>query len=206
MSNYPRDEFDEIPENSSRHGVHRSSLEAKGNSLFPLMTFGVVALCIGLLAFLILPKLGFNGATDDAGTTSAASTTHATTTAKATSTPKATPTATAATTTTPPVQTPTATPTPESVVNRATPVAIFNAAGTVGLAAKYAGIAQADGWTISQSANWGGAPQPSSVIFYEGVVQKANAEALGKLMGIARLVDTNELQIPLAVVLGPGQF
>jgi len=199
MSNYPRDEFDEIPENSSRHGVHRSSLETKSNSLVPLMTFGVVALCIGLLAFLVLPKLGFNDASADTAATETA-TTQVTT--------KATAPATTAPATTAPVETPkptpTPTPTPDSVVDKATPVAIFNAAGTVGLAAKYTGIAQSDGWTVSQAANWGGAPQSSSVIFYDGVVQKANAEELGKLMGIARLVDTSELQIPIAVVLGPG--
>ena len=37
-----------------------------------------------------------------------------------------------------------------------------------------------DGWTVSQSANWAGQPQPTSVIFYNGIAQKANAEALSK--------------------------
>ena len=51
--------------------------------------------------------------------------------------------------------------------------------------------------------NWGGVPQQSSVIYYSGAAQKANAEALGELLGID-LVDSAEFQMPLVVVLAPG--
>jgi cytoskeletal protein RodZ len=198
MSNYPRDEFDRVLENSARHGVHRASLEAPPRSLMPLMTFGVAALCIGLLAFLIVPKLSGNHAT------TAPPAAVSSTSAKAT-TPRPLPTSTAAqTTAAPDSPSPTPTPTPDSVLNKATPVAIYNATGIGGLAAKYSGIVMSDGWTVSQAANWAGQPQGASSIVYNGVAQKANAEELGKLLNIPTLLDSAEIGTPLAVILGPG--
>ncbi|MGA7204215.1 MAG: LytR C-terminal domain-containing protein [Specibacter sp.] len=202
MTNYPRDEFDAVPETSARHGVHRASLEVAPRSLMPLMIFGVAALCIGLLAFMIVPKLS--------GTTSGTplpGVVHSTT--KASATPSKLPAATAApstaaATTKAAVPTPTPTPTPTAVVDKTTPVAIFNGTGIGGLAANYTGTVTANGWTVSQAANWAGAPVATSVIFYEGAAQKANAQDLGKLLNITSLVDTTELGLPLAVVLGPG--
>mgnify|MGYP007099680421 FL=1 len=47
-------------------------------------------------------------------------------------------------------------------------------------------------------------PQKRSVVFYSGAAQKANAEALGELLGIQTVVDSAEFQQPLVVVLGPG--
>lgn len=204
MTNYPRDEFDRVPENSARHGVHRASLETPPRSLVPLMVFGVAALCIGLLAFLIVPKIGNHNTSEtqqavvhQSASASAAAKTAAPTPTPAPTTAPATPTAT---------PTPKPTPTPDSVVDKSIPVAIFNATGIGGLAAKYTGTVTADGWTVSQAANWSGQPQAASVIFYDGTAQKANAQALGASLGIANLVDTAELGVPLAVVLGPGAF
>lgn len=200
MSNYPRDEFDAIEEHSARHGVHRSSLDPQRRSLMPLMVVGVVALCVGLLAFFIMPKFFTTTTTPPVAEVTQSSTAAPSTTA-APATPRAAPT-------TAPVETPTPTPTPEptptTVVDKTVPVAIYNAAGVSGLAATYAGRVQADGWMVSQSANWAGQPQATSVIFYSDVEQKGNAEALSALLGIPTLLETPELGVPLAVVLGPG--
>ncbi|WP_104108561.1 LytR C-terminal domain-containing protein [Arthrobacter sp. N199823] len=200
MSNYPRDEFDAIEEHSARHGVHRSSLDPQRRSLMPLMVVGVVALCVGLLAFFIMPKFFTTTTTPPVAEVTQSSTAAPSTTA-APATPSAAPT-------TAPVETPTPTPTPEptptAVVDKTVPVAIYNAAGVSGLAATYAGRVQADGWMVSQSANWAGQPQATSVIFYSDVEQKGNAEALSALLGIPTLLETPELGVPLAVVLGPG--
>ncbi|MHA7269573.1 LytR C-terminal domain-containing protein [Arthrobacter sp. HLT1-20] len=201
MSKYPRDEFDAIEENSARHGVHRASMEIQGRSLLPLMIVGVVALCIGVLAFFIMPKMLSNTTPNQPAVVNSS-------TAPATPAPSVVPTTQAPTTapvaTPSPTPTPTPTPTPASAVDKSVPVAIFNAAGVPGLASRYSGLVTAQGWTVSQSANWAGQPQPASVIFYSGTVQKANAESLSKTLNIPTLVDTAELGIPLAVVLGPG--
>lgn len=201
MSQYPRDEFDKVPENSSRQGVHRSSIEPVRRGLGPLLAFGIVALIIGALAFTVLPKLNFGNASGSGPVASShapaspSSTAPQTTATAASSAP-----ATSAAPETSPAPTTTAAP----GVDKTTPVSVLNASGVVGLAAKYAATVTADGWTVSQTANWAGAAQPSSVIFYNGAAQKANAEELGTLLGITRMVDTADLQIPLAVVLGPG--
>jgi cytoskeletal protein RodZ len=198
MTNYPRDEFDGVPENSARHGVHRASLDASPRSLVPLMIFGVAALCVGLLAFLIVPRLSAPHTVNPP-----LAVVHSAT--KAPAPPSPSPVTTTAPTKAP-VQTPspTPTPTPDSVIDKSTAVAIFNATGIGGLAANYTGTVTANGWTVSQAANWAGAPVATSVIFYNGVAQKANAQDLGKLLNITSLVDTAELGLPLAVVLGPG--
>ena len=199
MSKYPRDEFDAVEENSARYGVHRASMEVRTRSLVPILIVGVAALCIGLLAFFIMPKLLNNGTAPVAGSgTSAVSTPPS---AQATESP-------AAETTDAATEEPTAEPTPEptagSAVDKGTPVAVFNGTGTPGLAARYASLVGGDGWTVSQSANWAGLPQQTSVIFYSDATQQANAEALGVLLSIPTQVESAELGLPLAVVLGPG--
>lgn len=198
MSNYPRDEFDAVEENSARHGVHRASMTPHNRSLMPLMIVGVMALSVGLLAFFIMPMMLNTASTPPAAVSTS---TAAATTPAATPNPTTAPTATPSPETEP---TPAPEPTPESVLDKSIPVAVFNATGVPGLAAQYAGLVLGDGWFVSQSANWAGQPQPASVIFYSDIQQRANAEALGTLLNIPTLVETAELALPLTVVLGPG--
>ena len=197
MSNYPRDEFDAVEESSGRHGVHRTSMEPYKRSLMPLMIVGVMALSIGLLAFFILPMF-LNAGTQPQSATTAS--TAPTTTPASQAPTQAPPTAPVAT----PTPTPTPEPTPESALDKSIPVAVFNATGIPGLAAQYAGLVAGNGWSVSQSANWAGQPQPASVIFYSDSGQRVNAEELGALLNIPTLVETAELALPLTVVLGPG--
>ena len=89
-------------------------------------------------------------------------------------------------------------------MDKTQPVTIYNGTTTAGLATRVAGTVSSDGWTVGQTGNWGGVPQQTSVIFYSGVEQKGNAEALGTLLGIDTLVDSAEFNLPLVVVLGPG--
>ncbi|HEY8294572.1 MAG TPA: LytR C-terminal domain-containing protein [Micrococcaceae bacterium] len=203
MSQYPRDEFDKVPENSSRQGVHRSSVEPVRRGLGPLIAFGIVALIIGALAFTVLPKLGFAGAS--ASTTATSSPAAAGPSSTAGQSASAAMTSSApVTSSAPKASSAPATTAAAPAVDKSTPVSVLNASGVAGLAAKYAATVTAAGWSVSQTANWAGAAQPSSVIFYNGAAQKGNADALGSLLGITRLIDTAELQVPLAVVVGPG--
>ncbi|MFC8302744.1 LytR C-terminal domain-containing protein [Specibacter sp. NPDC057265] len=204
MSNYPRDEFDDVPESSARHGVHRATMELPQRSLLPILMVGVAALCVGLVAFFALPRLLD---TPDAG--SSAPLLAAQSSAAA---PASTPEATAAETTAAPsvaptpsaAPSPTPSPEPTAVVDPAVPVAIYNATGVSGLAARYAATVTTNGWTVSASANWAGQPQGGSVIFYQDATQTANAQALAALLGIPTVLETADLGLPLAVVLGPG--
>ena len=89
-------------------------------------------------------------------------------------------------------------------MDKAQAVAVYNAAGTAGLASRVGGTLQADGWTLGQVGNWAGAPQQGSIIFYAGAAQEANAQALAELVGVPTVVESTEFQVPLVVVLGPG--
>jgi hypothetical protein len=206
MTKYARDEFDKVPETASRQGVHRTASAPVRRKLWPVLAVGIAALAIGLVSFLILPKLGFTHAGSELSTSleapaSPAAGTGPTATVEPSS--SAGPSESAEPTDTPePSASPSATETP-AVLNKAQGVAVYNAAGTAGLAGRVSSLLQNDGWTLGQVGNWAGAPQQASRIFYAGETQRANAEALGTLLGIATLVNSQEFQVPVAVVLGP---
>jgi cytoskeletal protein RodZ len=209
MTKYARDEFDRVPETSARQGVHRAVAASRRRSLAPILAAGCVALAIGLVAFLILPKLGFSAGQAAAVTAGGSASASASSSPSATSTVSPSPTPTspepAGTDAAAPAASPSATPSATAAaVDKTQPVTIYNATTTAGLATRVGGTVTSDGWVLGETGNWGGVPQQTSVIFYSGVEQKDNAEALGALLGVDTLVDSAEFNMPLVVVLGPG--
>lgn len=210
MTNYARDEFDKVPEASSRQGVHRTAAAPSKARLWPILAVGVVALAIGVVSFLILPKLGFTGTEAQASASQEAAPLADTgATPSATPSPEPTPSAepSAAQEPTPSAEAepePTTSSQTAVLLDKTQPVAVYNAAGTAGLASRVGGIVQADGWTLDQVGNWAGGPQQGSTIFYAGPEQLANARALAQLLGVPTVVSSTEFQGPLVVVLGPG--
>lgn len=211
MTKYARDEFDRVPETSARQGVHRAAAESRRRSLMPILAFGCVALAIGLVAFLILPKLGFSSA----GETSALSAAQAGVSVSASPAPTAgsaapaSPPAPSAQPTDAPsaAASATATVAPKAAaaaVDKTQPVTIYNGTTTAGLASRVGGTVSTAGWTLGTLGNWPGARQATSVIFYSSAAQKGNAEALGSLLGIPTTVESADFKVPLVVVLGPG--
>jgi hypothetical protein len=209
MTKYARDEFDRVPETSTRQGVHRAVAESRRRSLTPILAAGFVALAIGLVAFLILPKLGFSAgqasAVGDNASASAGSTASATSPASPSPAPTSPEPAATEPAAAAPAASPTATPSATAAaVDKTQPVTVYNGTTIAGLANRVGGTISSDGWILGQAGNWGGVPQQTSVIFYSGVEQKGNAEALGTLLGIDTLVESAEFNLPLVVVLGPG--
>jgi cytoskeletal protein RodZ len=209
MTKYARDEFDRVPETSARQGVHRAVAASRRRSLAPILAAGCVALAIGLVAFLILPKLGFSAGQAAAVTAGGSASASASSSPSATSTVSPSPTPTspepAGTEAAAPAASPSATPSATAAaVDKTQPVTIYNATTTAGLATRVGGTVTSDGWVLGETGNWGGVPQQTSVIFYSGIEQKDNAEALGALLGVDTLVDSAEFNMPLVVVLGPG--
>ena len=206
MTKYARDEFDKVPEAASRQGVHRTASAPSRVRLWPILAVGVAALAIGLVSFLILPKLGFN-----ATATEASANVEATALAATGSSPSATASPAPSTGSAPQAEAsagsspePTPSATQQAVVDRTQPVAVYNATGTAGLANRVGGTVQADGWKLGQVGNWSGAPQKTSVVFYAGPQQLASAQELAALLKIPTVVSSTEFQSPLVVVLGPG--
>jgi hypothetical protein len=205
MTKYARDEFDRVPEISTRQGVHRTVAAPRSRRLGPILSFGALALAVGLVAFLLLPRLGFGAAdsavaADRAGTSTTAASVPSPS-ASATPSPSSEPTGSAR----PEASAPTTQPAASSpTVDKTQPVAIYNGTSTAGLASRVGTTVTSDGWVLGPLGNWGGARQQTSVVFYDGPEQKANAEELGSLLGISTLVDSADFKMPLVVVLGPG--
>jgi hypothetical protein len=206
MTKYARDEFDKVPEAASRQGVHRTASAPSRVRLWPILAVGMAALAIGLVSFLILPKLGFNTTASQAS----ASVESAPLAGAGSTQASVPPSAPAPSASSEPTQSKapepqaTASATQQAVVDRTQAVAVYNAAGTAGLASRVGGTVQSDGWRLGQVGNWSGAPQKSSVIFYSGPRQLASAQALAELLNIPTVVASTEFQVPLVVVLGPG--
>jgi hypothetical protein len=215
MTNYARDEFDRVPEASARQGVHRAASGPARARLWPILTVGIGSLAVGLVAFLFLPQLGFQAAASplSAMTAEAPPSSQSSASASATATPSATAASPGATASgTPSASASGSAPAADSagtealsssLLDKSQPVSVYNATLTSGLAGRVGATVQKDGWTLGQVSNWQGAPQQESVIFYSDAAQKANAEALGALLNITKLVETADLRAPVAVVLGP---
>jgi hypothetical protein len=205
MTKYARDEFDRVPEASTRQGVHRTAAESRRRGLVPILAIGVAALAIGLVAFLILPKLGFSSAGEASALATGQASAPASPVSAATSPAATSPAATSPSASSPASATPSATPrATTAAVDKTQPVAVYNGTTTGGLASRVGGTVSSAGWALGPLGNWGGVPQQSSVIFYSSAAQKGNAEALGSLLGIQAVVESAEFNMPLVVVLGPG--
>ena len=222
MTNYARDEFDRVPEAASRQGVHRAAAAPSRPRLWPILSVGTGALAVGMAAFVLLPHAGFDAAgqssseaaaavAQSGGTASEAASAKPSSAAPSAAASKpASPSAAAsadpseAAPSSPAASEAAAVDVLGSSVDKALPVSIFNGTLTSGLAGRVGATVEADGWTLGQVANWQGAPQQTSVIFYSGAERKASAEALGELLDITTLVETPGFESSVAVVLGPG--
>ncbi|MDK1277058.1 MULTISPECIES: LytR C-terminal domain-containing protein [unclassified Arthrobacter] len=206
MSQYPRDEFDKVPETSARQGVHRERLiPPRSSGLGLLITVGVLALLIGLAAYFVLPRLGI-GSGSSAPSPAAQATVPASASPTATQTPSpdadtrtASPSPSAAST-----PTPTPEPTPSTPpVDRTQPVSVFNASGVTGLGAGVSGRISSAGWAVGTVGNWAGAPQQASGVYYSSPDQAANAQEVGAQLGIPTVAEVPGFT-GVTVVLGPG--
>ncbi|UVJ40398.1 LytR C-terminal domain-containing protein [Arthrobacter sp. CJ23] len=210
MTKFARDEFDRVPQSPSRQGVHRATTAPSRPALWPVLTLGVLALAVGLLAFFIFPKVGFT-APQAATSISQQGAAKGTAPSSSPSDPANQPAAStepSAASSTEPSAGPSTSGTPSApagpAVDKTTAVSVYNATTTGGLAGRVAGTVEGGGWPLSTVGNWGGLPQQSSVIFYNSPAQKGNAQALATLLRIANVVESLEIQQPLVVVLGPG--
>lgn len=210
MTNFARDEFDRVPEVSSRQGVHRVVSAPSRPKLWPILSVGIGALAVGLVAFLLLPQLGFQTATAPqpaaaAGTSTSTASASPTARPSESAAPSATASASASDPASPSALEPATSETiAPAAVDKSQPVAIFNGTLTSGLAGRVGATVKSDGWVLGEVANWQGAPQQQSVIFYSDAAHRANAEALSALLNIPALVESADFPTPVAVVLGPG--
>lgn len=208
MSQYPRDEFDKVPESSARQGVHRERLiPTRSSGLGLLITVGVLALVVGLAAYFVVPRLGIGSGSADP---SAAATSPTTEEAEPAAAPTPTETASEAPAESESGETAAAAPSPSptpseaaAVVDRTQPVTVLNASGVSGLGASVSGRVAGAGWPVGSVGNWTGMPQQASGVYYSAPEQAANAREVAAQLGIYTVMETPGFPT-VTVVLGPG--
>ncbi|WP_415857405.1 LytR C-terminal domain-containing protein [Sinomonas sp. G460-2] len=194
MSHYPGDEFDDVLEAPRRQGVHRTkgAVETGRRGIGGVIIAAAIVVILVAAALFIVPKLlGTSAATGP----SASSGSSAPASAKGSGTPTPTPT---------PSSTPTPTQSAPAQADKTLAVGVYNATSTAGLGNRAAAAARNAGWTVAAVGNWTGSPVSSSVVFYKDPSQKASAQALAADLGIATVLQAQQLGYPLAVVAGPG--
>ena len=229
MTNYPRDEFDRVPEFSNRSGSHRANgwaAAAAVGGVRPglrwLMVFGVVALLVGVFSFTALPKLmgDGNGKTPApvAGTSNVPSTPTATESSStepvgesSTGTPETPGESTAPSESEDPFasQNPSGTPTAPSEsesglsgeVDFTAPIGVFNGAKKAGIAGTASATLQSAGFTNVSAANWS-KNVTYSTVYYTGETYRASAEKAAAELGITSIMKSQKIPGKIAVVLG----
>lgn len=217
MTQYPRDEFDKVPESAARQGVHRERLVPPRSSGLALkIVAGILVLAVGLAAYFLFPRLGIGRAgsvTPETGTSapmpSITAEDEATETPNDESSPTPTPSAAPSTPGLPGADTEaSAEPTPDETepagaVDRTQPVAVLNATTVSGLASTAAGRLQADGWNVTQIGNWSGQQLQGSIVLYNTEEQRDTAEALAEALGISAVQGNAGFSGDITVVVGP---
>ena len=174
MNSYPRDEFDDIDENTSRRGAYRGAPVDNATSrtgLLAIIISGVLALIVGGTMYVISPR---TAAPEASGTSSATATASASPSAEATPTTN-----------------------PSSVT-----VEVYNSSAPAGAAAQATAALEEAGYTVTSTANWAGAYTAESMVYFAtGASSEANEVA--DTLGLPTIAQDFEAETGLIyVVLG----
>lgn len=159
---YPRDEFDEVDENTARRGTYRAVNADPAKSpkgAIPLVAAGVVGLLIGGAMYVYAPR---TASPQYSASTAKSSSAPASASAKASASASATKTGLA-----------------ESIS-----VAVYNAAAPAGSASRAAALLT--GYTINETANYTGVAPATSVVYYAEGYQ-SQAQSIASKLGITQV-------------------
>ena len=222
MSKYPRDEFDRTPEFTDRKGVHREQPAVKGggSGLGLLMGVGILALVVGLVSFLVLPRiLGADATAVAAQTTAAASSSSEPAGSAAESEPAESESAEsepaesesaeseyADASEAVAAESPSASATPSetataAAVNYAASVGVYNGSSISGLAGSGLAKLQGSGFSSLTAGNWT-KKVDASVVYYKSDASRATALETARVLGIATVYQTANVPAEISVVLG----
>ena len=218
MTNYPRDEFDRVPEFSNRSGSHRengwaaaASVGGARSGLRWLMVFGALALVVGLFSFMVLPKLmGTSNdpapvASSSSESTSAPASSGASESPSATEDPSETPSESGSTD--PGASTEasesadaSASGLPEDV-DTTMVMGVYNGAKVGGLAGQARTELLNAGFSNVSASNWT-KKVTYSTVYYRSETQRATAEAAAGELGITSIMQSANIPGNIAIVLG----
>lgn len=220
MTNYPRDEFDRVPEFSNRSGSHRengwaaaASVGGTRSGLRWLMVFGAIALAVGLFSFMVLPQL--TGSPADPATVAASSsgTQEATgpsgsESPSASDTPSETGQAPGESPSTDPADPTESSSSAESSesplgedVDMSMALGVYNGAQVGGLAGKARTALLDAGFVEVAASNWT-KKVTYSTVYYRSETHRATAEAAAAELGITSVMQSANIPGNIAIVLG----
>ncbi len=171
---YPRDEFDEVDENTARRGTYRAVNTDPAKSpkgAIPLVAAGVVGLLVGGAMYVYAPRTASPQYSASTAKSSSASASASASSAPATASAS-----------------PTKTGLAESIS-----VAVYNAAAPAGSASGAAALLT--GYTISETANYTGVAPATSVVYYAEGYQ-SQAQSIASKLGITQVRQaTSDVQM-----------
>lgn len=169
---YPRDEFDEVDEQTARRGTYRAVDADPAKSVkgaIPLVAGGVVGLLVGAAMYIYAPR---TASPDYLAQSHASSSASARSSASA-SAPAATSASASAS----------ANPSKTGLVDSIS-VGVFNASAPAGSASNAA--AQLHNYTVNETANYTGAAPATSVVYYAEGYQ-AQAQSIASALDISQV-------------------
>lgn len=218
MTQYPHDQFDDVPVYRDRKGTHRAvpSLTTGSSGLAGISVAAALALAVGAFSFLVLPSL-LPSDPANAGASARATASATATAAPAESAgPESSPTgemtsapaepsdsgesssaasdpAESETAESEPAESETAADTGDT----SAPVEVYNASSVGGLAGRVSGTLSSGGFTVAGSGNWQGFPVSGSVVYYSQ--NETTAQAVAAELGLPLVYEDS---VPgIAVVL-----
>jgi LytR cell envelope-related transcriptional attenuator len=158
MADYPRDRFDDVPEDLQRVGAHRASGRGRGWLVFGWAVAATLALvAAGVIALTVIGQgIAFEGGT----------------VLPAQDTATATPTISA---------------TPEPVVDATILVTVLNGTNTSGLAAQVGERLGADGWNVGSRANASTRDIETTTVYYWDPADEPAALGAARSLGSAEV-------------------
>ncbi|VXA98744.1 LytR C-terminal domain-containing protein [Citricoccus sp. K5] len=221
MTQYPHDQFDDVPAYRDRKGTHRAdpSLTTGSSGLVGISAAAALALAVGAFSFLVLPSL-LPSDPANAGASASASATveapaestgpEASPSGEMTSSPEdlessepSEPAETAASEETSSAESdPAASDPAESEAaadtgDTSAPVEVYNASSIGGLAGRVSGALSSGGFTVAGSGNWQGFSVSGSAVYYSQ--NETTAQAVAAELGLPLVY---EARVPgVAVVL-----
>ncbi|MCS3492238.1 MULTISPECIES: LytR C-terminal domain-containing protein [Micrococcaceae] len=192
MTNYPRDEFDRVPEFSTRVGSHHAhgwaqsaASKSTGGKLRWVVLTAVLVLVIGALSFIFGPQLKETLATSTGSDTSQ--------TQEVTAEPSVEPTPSES-------ASPTSTIDDEDVLYGQL-IGVYNAASVAGLANEGEDAMAEAGFTSIVADNWT-RPAEVSTVYYMSESYRTTAEKAAEILNIDEVLQTSNIPNRVTVVLG----
>ncbi|WP_313821928.1 LytR C-terminal domain-containing protein [Citricoccus sp.] len=224
MTQYPHDQFDDVPVYRDRKGTHRAdpSLTTGSSGLVGISVAAALALAVGAFSFLVLPSLlpsdpANAGASATASSTASATAapteptgTDASPTGEMTSSPAAVESSeppepseaaaseeSSAAASDPAESDPAESEAAADTGDTSAPVEVYNASSVGGLAGRVSGTLSSGGFTVAGSGNWQGFPVSGSVVYYSQ--NETTAQAVAAELGLPLVYEDS---VPgIAVVL-----